>query len=297
VNVRTRIFPAAAAFVVATACFPASAGAIVAGEQADQPYPVGTLQYDNGNDPDWPTCGVWIHDPWHVGTNAHCVTNMPASGARAQAARLSYGSWAATEGSEPVDHSDPSIYHIRLGSLDRTSGGDVYHVRAIVVSDSWAWGVRDAQGRVGDVAILTLDRPVRGSDPMVLPPLIRPVDQNRQIREVGWGTTSDDAGQPAQILQQVDVSPLPRSACDSGPAPIGVDEVCFNHAPGGGGACHGDSGTAAFQRVEGRRWAAVGSTGRTGVAKSVPCSQSFVIYTNLAYYAEWLWRQGQQQRD
>jgi secreted trypsin-like serine protease len=207
---------------------------------------------------------------------------MPTSGAQAQSARLAYGTWAAA--TEPVDHSDPSIYHIRLGSLDRTSGGQVYHVRKIVVSESWAWGVQDAKGRVGDVAILTLDRPVLG-----FPPAVMPVDDTRQVREVGWGTTLDDGGQPARLLQRIDVSPLPRSACDSGPAPTGVDEVCFDHAAGGGGACHGDSGTAAFQRVDGRRWAAVGSTSRTGVARSVPCSQSPAIYTNLAYYASWFW--------
>jgi len=89
----------------------------------------------------------------------------------------------------------------------------------------------------------------------------------------------------------LDVSPLARSACDSGPAPIGIDEVCLDHAPAGGGACHGDSGTAAFQRVDGRRWAAVGSTGRTGASRSLPCSQSPAVYTNLSYDATWFWRQ------
>jgi hypothetical protein len=219
------------------------------------------------------------------------VTNGPTSGARSQSAPLAYATWAATEGNEPVDHSDPSIYHIRLGSLDRTSGGQVYHVRAIVVPNSWAWGVRDAEGRVGDVALLTLDRPVRGLDPAVLPAVVRPLDQKRPVREVGWGTTADDAAQPAQVLRQIDVPPLARSACDRGLAPIGIDEVCLDHAPGGGGACHGDSGTAAFQRVDGHRWAAVGSAGRTGVDRSVPCSQSPAIYTSLAYYASWFWQQ------
>jgi secreted trypsin-like serine protease len=283
-----RASAAAVCALAAVVCVPGTADAIVGGEPADQPYPVGSLQYDNGTDPNWPACGVWIHDAWHVATNAHCVTNMPASGDRARSARLAYGAWAATEGSKPVDHSDPSIYHIRLGSLDRTSGGQVYHVRAIVVPDSWAWGVRDAEGRVGDVALLTLDRSVRGLDPAVTPAVVRPLDQQRPSREVGWGTTVDDAAQPARLLRQIDVSPLARSACDSGPAPIGIDEVCLGHAPGGGGACHGDSGTAAFQRVDGRGWAAVGSAGRTGVDRSVPCSQSPAIYTDLAYYATWL---------
>jgi hypothetical protein len=246
----------------AAACVPGTADVIVGREPADQPYPVGSLQYDNGTDPNWPACGVWIHDAWHVATNAHCVTNMPASGHRARSARLAYRARAATEGSKPV------------GSQERTNGGQVYHVRAIVVPNSWAWGVRDAEGRVGDVALLTLDRPVRGLDPAVTPAVVRPLDQKRLVREAGWGTTADDAAQPAQFLRQIDVSPLARSVCDSGPAPIGIDEVCLGHAPGGGGACHGDSGTAAFQRIDGRRWAAVGSAGRTGVDKSVPCSQS-----------------------
>lgn len=286
---KTRAFTAAAVCVLAAVMgVPGTAEAIVGGEQADQPYPVGSLQYDNGNDPDWPTCGVWIHDPWHVATNAHCVTNMPTSGAR-----LAYAAWAATEGGEPVDHSDPSIYHIRLGSPDRTSGGQVYHVRAIVVPDSWAWGAQDAGGRVGDVALLTLDRPVRGLDPAVTPAVVRPLDEERSVREVGWGTTADDAAQPAGVLRQLDVSPLARSACDSGPAPVGIDEVCLDHAPGGGGACHGDSGTAAFQRIDVHHWAAVGSAGRTGAGRSVPCSQSPAVYTNLAYYATWF-RQHQQ---
>jgi secreted trypsin-like serine protease len=291
---KTRTSAAAAVGVFAAVmCVPGTAEAIVGGEQADQPYPVGSLQYDNGSDPDWPTCGVWIHDAWHVATNAHCVTNMPASGARARSARLAYGAWAATEGGVPVDHGDPSIYHIRLGSPDRTSGGQVYHVRAIVVPDSWAWGVQDAEGRVGDVALLTLDRPVHGLDPALTPAMLRPLDEKGSVREVGWGTTADDAAQPARVLHQLDVSPLARSACDSGPALTGIDEICLDHAPGGGGACHGDSGTAAFQRVGGRRWAAVGSAGRTGAGRSVPCSQSPAVYTNLAYYATWFWQHQQ----
>lgn len=99
--------------------------------------PVGSLQYDNRNDPNWPACGV-------------CGST---TGVRARSARLAYGAWAATEGSKPVDPSDPSIYHIWLGSLDRTSGGQVRHGRAIAVPDSWASGVRDAEGRVGDVQL------------------------------------------------------------------------------------------------------------------------------------------------
>jgi hypothetical protein len=98
-------------------------------------------------------------------------------------------------------------------------GGQVYHVRAILVPGSWAWGAQDAEGRVGDVALLTLDRPVRGLDPAMTPAVVRPLDRQRPSREVGWGTTVDDAAQPAQFLRRIDVSPLARSACDSGPAP------------------------------------------------------------------------------
>ncbi|WP_408630201.1 trypsin-like serine protease [Amycolatopsis mongoliensis] len=119
------------------------------------------------------------------------------------------------------------------------------------------------------------------------------LDKKGLVRELGWGTAADDAAPPAQVLRQLDVAPLASSACDSGQAPIGIDEVCLDHAPGGGGACHGDSGTAAFQRVDGRRWAAGGSAGRTGAGRSVPCSQSPAVYTNLAYYAAWF-RQHQQ---
>jgi hypothetical protein len=62
--------------------------------------------------------------------------------------------------------------------------------------------VRDAEGRVGDVALLTLDRPVRGLDPAVLPAVVRPLDQKRLVREAGRGTTTDDAAQPAQFLRR-----------------------------------------------------------------------------------------------
>jgi hypothetical protein len=229
---------------------------------------------------------VWVHDAWHAATNAHCVTNMPTSGAQAQSANVLYRNWAATEGSAPIDRTDPSIYHIRLGSLDRTSGGQVYHIRKIAVSDSWEWGAQDAKGRVGDVALLTLDRPVLG----FAPPLVLPVNAKRSVREVGWGFTSDDGTTASQFLNQIDVPPLLRSVCDSGPAPAGIDEVCSDQAARGGGACSGDSGTAAFQRIDGRRWAAVGSTSRP-VDESVPCSQALAIYTNLSYYAGWFWQQ------
>jgi hypothetical protein len=45
---KTRTSAAAAVCVFAAVmCVPGTAEAIVGGEQADQPYPVGSLQYDN----------------------------------------------------------------------------------------------------------------------------------------------------------------------------------------------------------------------------------------------------------
>ncbi|MEU4526035.1 hypothetical protein AB0F52_45850 [Amycolatopsis sp. NPDC024027] len=65
--------------------------------------------------------------------------------------------------------------------------------------------------------------------------------------------------------------------------------MCRDHTPGGGAPATAVPGRRLFTAST----AAVGSAGRTGVDRSVLCSQSPAIYTNLACYAPWL-RQHQQ---
>ncbi|WP_341771233.1 serine protease [Amycolatopsis acidicola] len=262
------------------------AAAIVNGTPAKAYSFVGSLQLTDGGDPNWHSCGLTLINPWWVETNAHCVTNMPAtttSGAATAAFRNSYSASASAEG---IDRSDPSIYHIRLGSADRLAGGEVRHVTEIVVHPSWNWGVPDEDGYINDIAMMRLDQPVF----TLAPALVAPARESREAREVGWGYTVTDpstvAGQPApRRLSQINVPVQPASACAA--SGIGAGELCL--AGGDGGSCNGDSGTAALQQFAGEWRIAIGSASR---GPDTTCGEPGKpgVYTDLSAYRDWMIR-------
>lgn len=258
---------------------------IVGGTPASQTYPfAGSLQLHHNGDPNWHLCGVTLVAASWAETNAHCVSNPPQTGSQARTAAERYAAWLSA--APDVDLSNPRIFHIRFGSNDRLHGGVVRHVTAITTYPTWAWGQPDAQGRIGDIALLHLDTPVTGLEPA----RILPVQANHPAREIGWGITTQqrawgDAPAP-QYLSQIDVPVAADARCR--PAGIGTGEICLGVPAGGGGACFGDSGTAALQHVDGDWTTAVGSASRAfGLGM---CGIHAMVYTDLDYYRPWMVR-------
>jgi hypothetical protein len=165
-----------------------------------------------------------------------------------------------------VEDETPSSIRVRVGSTDRTSGGTVAQVAAIVVHPAGP----------SDVAVLRLATSVP------YPPIeiADSVPVGSPIRLLGWGATRDpNPGPPPVILQQLDTTVLPDSRCGTG-----TPELCVSNVDGWRGACYGDSGGPAVMRVGGT-WRLAGTTtaGTTAI-----CGQGPSIYMDSAAHRAWI---------
>ena len=86
------------------------------------------------------------------------------------------------------------MFHLRIGSLDRTSGGVVAGVEKVLVHADWNWGNSPV---VSDIALLRLDTHVQ-LQPKEIAPSVRP---NAGVRLEGWGVTEPDGEGPQGTRQ------------------------------------------------------------------------------------------------
>ncbi|TDD74261.1 serine protease [Actinomadura darangshiensis] len=244
---------------------------IIGGTPADQVYPfMASLQYERNGNPDSHRCGGGLIDKEWVVTAAHCVTEAGTNGA-------------------PYTVMDPALFHVRIGSLDRTAGGSVAKLKGIVVNPGYQYLDDRSEGK--DIALLHLDAAVPQA------PVRRATSipaTGTPVRQIGWGYTSTDADDPSQLpvkLQQLDtkvIAPTTEKcrvdANGDDSWGIRANDICTDNPEGVRGPCNGDSGSPLLSKANGR-WVLTGLDSR-GVGDV--CGETPDIYTSVGHYHGWI---------
>ena len=171
-----------------------------------------------------------------------------------------------------ADHC-PVPATVRVGSVNRTSGGTVVRVTRAVSNPQI------------DVKLLQLASAVTHA-PAPIPAAATPVGTATRI--IGWGLTCPVRGCGSQpvVANQLDTSVVDDRLC------IAIDgprEICTNNPRtdlGDAGACYGDSGGPQVLRVNGR-WAVIGATSRAG-NNNPRCATGPSIYGDLVSIRSWI---------
>nr|WP_239169158.1 trypsin-like serine protease [Actinoplanes deccanensis] len=172
--------------------------------------------------------------------------------------------WAVTAKHCPTPSS------VRVGSVDRSSGGTVVSVRRAVNHP----GI--------DVKLLELASSVSYA-PAPIPTASGAVGTATRI--IGWGQTcpTRGCGSTPRIANELDTSIVADSRCSGINAAY---EICTNNTNGNAGACYGDSGGPQVRAISGR-WSLIGVTSRAGNNSSV-CATAPSIYGDLPSIRTWV---------
>jgi snapalysin len=167
----------------------------------------------------------------------------------------------------------PTPSSVRVGSVDRSSGGTVVGVRRAV-----------NHPRI-DVKLFELSSSVSHA-PAPIPTTSGAVGTATRI--IGWGQTcpTRGCGSAPRIANELDTSIVTDSRCSG---INGTYEICTNNTNGNAGACYGDSGGPQVRLVNGR-WALIGATSRAGNNNST-CATGPSIYGDLPSIRTWISQQ------
>lgn len=216
-NARVEL-PLAASICAAVLCgsvlAPGAAFAINGGEEADRPYEfMGSIQTLTGEQ----KCGgALIADRWLLSAK-HCFFD---------------------EEGAPYDWSQLKV---RLGSNDRTTGGEIRTIASVKTVDN------DTTPSDNDLALVELERP---STKTPIPLADHAPKPGEDVRAIGWGDhllpeqPGDPWPEPPTMLRQLDQKVVDPLLCDA-PEPIGYiqpGDVCVGTTPKGETTRAGDSG-------------------------------------------------------
>ncbi|MBM0276006.1 S1 family peptidase [Micromonospora tarensis] len=231
---------------------------IVGGHDATRPYPgMASLQVRQSDNTFNHACGAVLVHPLYAVTAAHCVTTPD------------------------LTVLDPGVLQLRIGSLDRTSGGTVATVTGVLPHPDWDYFV-GANGRIADLALLRLASPVPRV-PFLISPMVQPGTSTRLL---GWGSVQPDASGPYPVtLQELESTVMPNSECAA--AGLSAGEVCIDSPGGTSGICLADSGGPAVRQLVPGRWAVIGLVSR---GAATYCGENPIVFTSLTYYRPWIHR-------
>lgn len=164
----------------------------------------------------------------------------------------------------------PTPSSVRVGSVNRTSGGTVVGVRRAVNHPTI------------DVKLLQLSNAVSYA-PAPIPTTSGEVGTATRI--IGWGLTCPfrGCGSTPTVAHELDTSILSDNRC------IGINgsyEICTNNTNGDSGACYGDSGGPQVRQIDGV-WHVVGATSRSGNNHPI-CATGPSIYGDLPSIRSWI---------
>ncbi len=164
----------------------------------------------------------------------------------------------------------PTPSSVRVGSINRTSGGTVVRVSRAVNHPSI------------DVKLFQLASSVSYA-PAPIPTSSGAVGTATRI--IGWGQTCAPrgCGSAPTVAHELDTSIVADSRCSGINGPY---EICTNNTNGNAGACYGDSGGPQVRRINGV-WNVIGATSRAGNNSST-CATAPSIYGDLTSIRSWI---------